>query len=1344
MATELPEINVTADEPPPEKPVDTGPNMVVAQEGPVTAVAGGEPIRAQSSDGMTHEFPAGTDQAVVDKAMKSYAQEHADKTSTVGQMGRGFMDPVEGGGQLVSNLLPESVRSTLDTFNNWAAKHTGGLIRELPPGGKNQQMQEREAAIQQERGANKDNIDWSRMGGDLLNPVNYIGGGGVGGASKLLNVGRAGLAGGVAGAISPSSDPDYWREKQKQVVLGSVFGLGVGTAASAAGQGLDAIGAYIARNKPEALENEVVKKIVKRIAQDQKAGGPSAQDMIDLVNAGDKPRTLTDVGGANVKGLAGNVARQPGESRAIASQLIGPRDEAAAQRISKDIETYMHGGPTSYQTNEMLLAARSAASTPAYKEAYALKNIWSPRLQQFIDDPDFQKGLTRGWHLERLRALAEGRKITATELGVDLDMEGNAKLISVPNMRLLDMAKRGMDAMIADTRDPITGRLSAHGVALNQARHAFVRELEDLDTSGAYRRARAAWEGPSASRDAVQLGRAVFQHSPEEMAAEVARLSPANREFGRIGVADILKERLSKTGLSGDEAKAIIKNPWMRNQLRPWFRSSTDFDRFTDAIATETQMFETGRKVLGGSQTAERVAEDSSVENAFSATKILRDATEGRLLRAAADAWRLYRDLGKGDDSIFNEKIAQILFATQIPSEMADKLTGKAALGVTNPLAKTGAAVSAGGVPAGAALSVPQAQNRGNLQPPPAPQQNPVGGNQIPGRQSSLQQGGMMSDASPDPMRPGAQYAENAPQQAKPSASGGRENLLAADKEMHLTPQEKALYEMHLKNLNGPGGVDNANGSRSSLLQATVETDDKAYSIPTVWDGKIHTADEAWEHWKGQIDQFPSYATEDEAEARYQKMHEYMDRDTEAYQRGNSKNESVLPREESNFLSDAEQAAEARGAAASRHREAVKPTGGRQESEATESMLDLIPGRGVVRSLAQGEYGEAAVQAGMSALPYGGKALGAAARAFPAVTKTVGAAIGALTGLLTGSEAGKIPLSPEQRQRLQMEQQSLKQKQDASIADAKLRTQEAEDKAKRDIESANQAAKTQADLQERLARIEAEKEQKKAEIEAKRHKEDEDAAQRSLDAAKAEAKRMAERPFREKYPSAALGLTMGGMAVAAMLPVLSNQQKASAINKYIKEWEKLDKAAADALKSGTAEEKSIAVQRLSDASNKWVETKDRLSKPDPVSKKLAVGLAGAEGAALPAEIDFGLQPKDSEAHKSAEEFFTNPMEMARVVATYLGGTMAGMTASKYPFKTAEPPVGSGGLLKAYEQQQANEKKAASLEKRAKTLAAKKAAEKPPERSSKGEEKETRKARVPKALLEVERRLREQQ
>jgi delta 1-pyrroline-5-carboxylate dehydrogenase len=45
------------------------------------------------------------------------------------------------------------------------------------------------------------------------------------------------------------------------------------------------------------------------------------------------------------------------------------------------------------------------------------------------------------------------------------------------------------------------------------------------------------------------------------------------------------------------------------------------------------------------------------------------------------------------------------------------------------------------------------------------------------------------------------------------------------------TPQERSLYQRHLTNLTGPGGVDNPDGSRSTLFQATVDHDGKTYAI---------------------------------------------------------------------------------------------------------------------------------------------------------------------------------------------------------------------------------------------------------------------------------------------------------------------------------------------------------------------------------------------------------------------------------------------------------------------------------------------------------------------------------
>lgn len=123
-------------------------------------------------------------------------------------------------------------------------------------------------------------------------------------------------------------------------------------------------------------------------------------------------------------------------------------------------------------------------------------------------------------------------------------------------------------------------------------------------------------------------------------------------------------------------------------------------------------------------------------------------------------------------------------------------------------------------------------------------------------------------------------------------------NFDTATKEMGLNPQEQYLYQKHLENLTGSGGVDNPDGSRSSLYQSVQEHDGKFYNIPTVWNGKRevepYTKDDGTvmdvpnatalsnvgkEGW----DKYPSYSNPDEADARYTQMHGYMEKDTAAY-----------------------------------------------------------------------------------------------------------------------------------------------------------------------------------------------------------------------------------------------------------------------------------------------------------------------------------------------------------------------------------------------------------------------------------------------------------------------------
>jgi hypothetical protein len=110
-------------------------------------------------------------------------------------------------------------------------------------------------------------------------------------------------------------------------------------------------------------------------------------------------------------------------------------------------------------------------------------------------------------------------------------------------------------------------------------------------------------------------------------------------------------------------------------------------------------------------------------------------------------------------------------------------------------------------------------------------------------------------------------------------------NLNQANKELSLSPQEQFLYQHHLNNLRGSGKVIQPDGRVSTMLQTVIEDDNgKFYNIPTVWDGKALSPPEAQRKAEEiGLDKFPSYNSPDEADARYERMHRFMEADTEAY-----------------------------------------------------------------------------------------------------------------------------------------------------------------------------------------------------------------------------------------------------------------------------------------------------------------------------------------------------------------------------------------------------------------------------------------------------------------------------
>jgi len=339
----------------------------------------------------------------------------------------------------------------------------------------------------------------------------------------------------------------------------------------------------------------------------------------------------------------------------------------------------------------------------ADRESGAPGALWTPTIARLLSNPRIKTGIRRGIEIERDLADSEGRPMNLREYAVTgIDENGDPIVSRVPNTRLLAAAKKGLDSMLEakGMRDELTGRFTEEGRAVDKLRSTLLRELrENNDT---YAQANDIWAGETQSMEAVREGRKSLdpKTNPEETAEYVAGLTSAQKEFGRMGVADTIRTKILKAGFDEDEAKKIINSKWAKMQLAPWFDSPEAAERYMNSVLAERSMFQSAAKDLSGSATAQRLAQDRNLEaekdrvGEHLADAGVKAAKQSYLSAAKSmfKAFKAYRERGGTRNEDFENAVAQIVFN---PDVNLEDLTAPAAL--PPPARRVGAT----GVPAG-------------------------------------------------------------------------------------------------------------------------------------------------------------------------------------------------------------------------------------------------------------------------------------------------------------------------------------------------------------------------------------------------------------------------------------------------------------------------------------------------------------------------------------------------------------------------------------------------------------------------------------------------------------------
>ena len=324
----------------------------------------------------------------------------------------------------------------------------------------------------------------------------------------------------------------------------------------------------------------------------------------EMLTGTDRPLSVMDVS-ENVRSLGRAIRGVEGEGREGISRFLGERVAGQERRVLDDaLELTGLGQRGSIvDTVDEIVARRSADAADAYG-AIADLTVEAPELGGILKRPAFRQAYDRA------------RTIAANREGVQLppleDLVDDSGNLRIPlKIELLDRVKRGVDDLLdVGRRSPADagglGRESA--AAIRSAKNDFIGIIDNAVPE--YAQARSAFAGESALLDALDKGQDLFKMRPDEARKLLESFGDSEREMFVRGAFDSMATRVEDAAAGFDITKRrpLREATLDRQRLRLLFPDDASFEQFTNGLADEATIAATNRFVVGGSQTADKLA----------------------------------------------------------------------------------------------------------------------------------------------------------------------------------------------------------------------------------------------------------------------------------------------------------------------------------------------------------------------------------------------------------------------------------------------------------------------------------------------------------------------------------------------------------------------------------------------------------------------------------------------------------------------------------------------------------------------------------------------------------------
>ena len=412
------------------------------------------------------------------------------------------------------------------------------------------------------------------------------------GARTAASAGDAALYGAGAGAMEGNT----LGERAGNAAQGGVLGALAGAAAPAVTGVLGTVAAPIvsnirARINPRGLAES---QTARAIAESGRTPQQIADELARAAQEGQGMFTAADAMGNAGQRMLSNVTRAPGPGRTQAVEFLEQRQAGQGRRVANALAEGFDAPQTAAQTEARLIAQRRADSDVNYGAARGSAGSVdvTPAIARI--DETLQPGITRFANpgsgiadnsIESTLRRARGMLTNDREVLSNFDAALNVKF--------------ELDAMI-DTAAPTVQRM------LIPVRNALDDQL--AAASRPYANARDVHRQQSQAIDAVAEGRQAATRGRTENTVPAFRaMRPDQQQGFRAGYVDPLIEQVQGAAAGVNKARPFTSDAF-RDEAAAMSPMSTG-NQMTRRLGRENTMFETRRQAIGGSQTAENLAD---------------------------------------------------------------------------------------------------------------------------------------------------------------------------------------------------------------------------------------------------------------------------------------------------------------------------------------------------------------------------------------------------------------------------------------------------------------------------------------------------------------------------------------------------------------------------------------------------------------------------------------------------------------------------------------------------------------------------------------------------------------